>query len=767
MPTARMAQDGDIGVTVAALTNIQRYNFDLQVTPWLEGTFRYGHVAGTNHFSDYHRNIGFKIRLWDETANFPAVSLGARDVIGTGRQGAEYLVASKQIWDFDLTAGIGWGRLAGNGVFRNPFAILFKSFETRSAQPLTGGTPAFGQLFHGPRAGVFGGFDYRTPIPGLDLLAEYSSDDYGFEKAFGVIHLRAPVDVGISYAPFDNLRLTGGWFYGKTYGFTVAYVTNPVVPSKEPRIGPQVPPPAIRTQSEQLAAIAALEARNGPRDRLVSSRERVHDEIAQALLAEARGVRDLEIDGRTLLVSATYYENAEAQCQSYAKVAAIDAKWVDTVAITDPADQSGSVALCKIGPATLLKAGVTSQLGTDAQSTERRIRADVAAQQLQIDAFAIQGSELWLYYRNPRYRSETEAAGRIARVLMKNAPPGVEIFHLTLVQFGLAIREFRFARTALERAVLAHADAGELGDAVAFDLPPVDQPLLDRALQRSEPRFAWSIGPGLKQSFFDPKSPIEVELYAAARADVELMPGIDLNGQFDVNIANNFNVNRGPGSVLPHVRTDIGEYLKKGKDGIEGLELDVRRRLAPDLYAKLKVGYLEDMYGGVGGEILWRPEGERFAIGADVYEVWKRNFDRLFGFQNYRTLTGHISIYYNSPWHGLNFNVHLGRYLARDYGGTIEITREFATGVEIGAFATFTNVPFSKFGEGSFDKGFIVRIPFEWSLPVYTKTEKYTLLHSLARDGGQRLYDDDSLHEDTRDASYGELSSNAEYLTQP
>ena len=82
--------------------------------------------------------------------------------------------------------------------------------------------------------------------------------------------------------------------------------------------------------------------------------------------------------------------------------------------------------------------------------------------------------------------------------------------------------------------------------------------------------------------------------------------------------------------------------------------------------------------------------------------------------QDYNVTTGHVSLYYNSPWYDIDLAVHAGRYLAGDYGATIEVTRHFASGVEIGAFATFTNVPFSEFGEGSFDKGIIVRIPFEW-----------------------------------------------------
>jgi hypothetical protein len=173
------------------------------------------------------------------------------------------------------------------------------------------------------------------------------------------------------------------------------------------------------------------------------------------------------------------------------------------------------------------------------------------------------------------------------------------------------------------------------------------------------------------------------------------------------------------------------------------------------------------MFAGVGGQVVWRPEGQRIAIGADVYEVWQRGFDRLFDVQGYHILTGHVSLYYESPWYGLNFNVHAGRYLAGDYGATFEITRRFSTGVEIGAFATFTNVPFAKFGEGSFDKGIIIHIPFEWALPIYSQGSYDLLLRSLTRDGGARLGNDDSLYDDTRSAAYGDIQRDVDDIVSP
>jgi hypothetical protein len=768
IPSARMADDGQLSFTFAAMQNTQRYNFALQVVPWAEAYFRYGHIDGANRYSDYHRNLGFKIRLFEETAFWPEISIGARDIIGTGRQGAEYLVASKQLWDFDITAGFGWGRLSSNDVFENPFGLLFKSFKTRTVAPPTGGTPDYGQLFHGPYVGIFGGITWDTPISGLDLIAEYSSDNYSDEVAKGVMKVRSPVNIGLSYAPMDDLRIQAGWLYGATFGASLTYIKDPTQSVFPSRLGPPKPPPHIRSDADQVTAMNGLYATRDGEARWLSMpvAARQQQMLTQALYTETRNVRDAEVDGKTLMVDATYYENADTQCRDYARVAAASGAQVTTIALTNSDDASGAVALCPVGrPAgpLLISANDTG----DRDAVIAKVRADVGVQQLEFDALAVEKNQVWLYYRNHRYLTQDEAAGRLTRVLMQDMPASVEIFHLVLVDHGIAIREFQISRSAMERSAMVSGGTEELADAVALKLPPTQQIFLDRSLALEEPRLSWSIGPGLRQSFFDPSSPIQIEVEWTVNGDLELAPGLDLIGEADGNVYNNFNLKRPANSDLPHVRSDITQYLKHGINGVGDLELDYRTRLAPDLYADLRAGYLEDMYGGVGGQILWRPEGSRFSYGVDLYQVWKRAFDRLYGFQSYNILTGHVSVYYNSPWYGLNFNVHAGRYLAGDYGATIEVTRKFLTGVEIGAFATFTNVPFSKFGEGSFDKGFIVRIPFEWSLPIYTTSTKTTVLHSLTRDGGQRLNNDDPLYQETRDASYGELLDHIDQMTEP
>ena len=106
IPTARMTPDGTLTTTAAIQSRTNSYAITYQALPWLEGTFRY---TGDNDFFYWDRNYEVKIRLWEEQRYAPQVAVGIRDLVGTGVWGSEYMVASKQVGNFDFTLGMGWG----------------------------------------------------------------------------------------------------------------------------------------------------------------------------------------------------------------------------------------------------------------------------------------------------------------------------------------------------------------------------------------------------------------------------------------------------------------------------------------------------------------------------------------------------------------------------------------------------------------------------------------------------------------------------------
>ncbi|EFH13106.1 YjbH domain-containing protein, partial [Teichococcus cervicalis] len=248
----------------------------------------------------------------------------------------------------------------------------------------------------------------------------------------------------------------------------------------------------------------------------------------------------------------------------------------------------------------------------------------------------------------------------------------------------------------------------------------------------------------------DPSRTLRWQGGAAASARVELGDGWALAGSVQQALLGNLSGGLPSDSVLPHVRSDYAEYARQGKTALGTLYAERIWNAGPDLFARASAGYLEPMFGGVSAELLWRPRQRGFALGLDLNWVAQRDYDQKLGFLGYSVATGHVSAYADLPVWNLYGVLRAGRYLAGDWGTTIELGRRFESGIEVGGFATFTNVSAARFGEGSFDKGLYVRVPLEL-FGLQSRGRGTALIRPVQRDGGQMLAVDNPLWEVTRD----------------
>lgn len=766
MPSARMAPDGELSAGASFFQNTQHYNLGFQALPWLETSFRY---SGLSHFNPdypvyYDRSFGFKARLWNEGDVLPTVAIGVDDVVGTGVYSGEFIVASKQIGPVDATIGLGWGRLGTANTFRNPLGVLSDSFyRTRSLD--TPGSANFGDLFHGPTTGIFAGAVWRTPVEGLLVSAEYSSDAFATEKGTGNFKPRSQLNFGAAYQ-WGNTTLGLQWLYGQSLGGSLSFQIDPVANNQMTRVGPVPPPFHTRSPEEQAHAQFVLR-RGGMRDSHAASN--TTGAFIDALVTQGANPQTIAFTGRTLTLSAGQ-NNAAALCSTAAQMAANYHIGLDYITVHGPATQQCTVQQSAAPSVTFLTLPAVATKATgpvviDARGSKdslvasiAAIRRDLATQGITVGAIDITNGLATVYYGNSLYYREDNALDRVVRVLLTDAPVDVEEFRLIPTVNDIAQRQFNILRSSTERSIAQ-------SDSYSFDFDgnhaveaPVSNPILQRAQRGTFPQFSWTVFPQLRQELFDPSNPMAVQILVGAAASLELFSGFRITGEGELNIYDNFNTLRPSDSVLPHVRTDFISYFTKGKNGIGQLDADYRFKLSDDVFGIVKAGYLESMFAGVGGEVLWRPEGQRWALSADLYGLKQRDFDRLLSLQNYHVITGHVSLYYASPWYGLDFMVRAGRYLAGDEGVTFRASRRFSTGVEVGAFFTKTNVSAQRFGEGSFDKGIFFRMPLGWIIPINTQTEYSIELRPVQRDGGQNLLGDAPLYEETRRSSETEMS---------
>lgn len=416
-----------------------------------------------------------------------------------------------------------------------------------------------------------------------------------------------------------------------------------------------------------------------------------------------------------------------------------------------------------LGPGPLLIAGRpaasgwTSEWVTD-QGALEQLQKEVGTllrhDGIAIEQMAVTKTNVQIRIDSTQLDNAPQAIGRTARALAATMPPTVEVFEIVPLVRGVPVSKVVIKRSDLEQLEFAPGQ-----DALMLDktlvLPksgarPAD-PILPPDLA---PRFTWNIAPYIGTTLFNPDNPLDVNLGLRLRARYELASGLFLTGTVTKRIGGG---NSAPledetdtDAGLPPVRTDGEKYASFGDPAIKTLALSWYAKPAPNVFTRVSAGYLESMFGGVSTEVLWMPVDKPYAFGAEIDIVQQRDYDQMLDFLDYRTGVAFVSGYY--AWdNGFNAELDVGRFLAGDYGARIIVDRQFANGWKVGAFATFTDASFEDFGEGSFDKGIIVEIPFGWFVGKPTQQTTRVVLRPLLRNGGAGLDLDGRLYDNMRD----------------
>lgn len=358
---------------------------------------------------------------------------------------------------------------------------------------------------------------------------------------------------------------------------------------------------------------------------------------------------------------------------------------------------------------------------------------------LRVQSVSRRGSELIVTGEQRRFYYPAQGVGRMGRVLDGTLPDDITWFTVQNARLGVPIVETSIERKALVDYIEHKTDLSTLAGHIEMAPPAAQQ----RETLYSAPlrRFDGGFNIGYQQSLGGPDGFVLFQVAGTYSASAYLTRNLWLSGTVSYNAYNNYDKFRYDApSRLPRVRTNIRRYMTEEDLTLPNLQLTGTRQLARDTYGMVYAGLLESMYAGAGGEVLYRPLNERWAVGVEANWVKQRDFDQRFSFRDYSVATGHASFYY--MWgeeRRVVTALSAGRYLAKDWGATLAVSRAFDNGVTMGAYATKTDVSSKDFGEGSFDKGIYVSVPFDFLLPRSTRARANFAWNPLYRDGGARL----------------------------
>ena len=356
--------------------------------------------------------------------------------------------------------------------------------------------------------------------------------------------------------------------------------------------------------------------------------------------------------------------------------------------------------------------------------------------------------------------------GRALRVADQVAPDYIKNFEFTHTNADIALFTADVPRESFSRYKNQKMHDPLLRDII---INRTSNPRKDHAFQ---PDVKWpvivnSFAPSLQNQVGGPDGFWFGQLDVKATSEIIFTRTLNLSASIGYNVWNNYSgLKLESSSVLQHVRTDINRYLRGSIDSpfINRLQGNYFFNPVGDLYGKFSAGILERMFGGYGFELLYKHFDSLWGVGVEAWRVKQRDYEMQFSFLDYETTTGHLSFYLREPKTGLFLNISGGRFLAEDSGISVDISRQFKSGMNVGAFFSRTDISKAEFGEGSFDKGLYFNIPLHTFFNDYRSGQTGFSIRPITRDGAARIKHDFNLWSITTSASRWKLYKDLETI---
>jgi len=365
---------------------------------------------------------------------------------------------------------------------------------------------------------------------------------------------------------------------------------------------------------------------------------------------------------------------------------------------------------------------------------------ELGKRKLALQNAQITDNTIEVVYSQNTFKSFILSSGRVARVLNEITPDYIENFKISNINGGIGMHTVKINR----------ADFSKYEEDKLFKLVERSSQITPYSYNPNNyefrpksklPAFLWKLSPSVRSQIGGPDGFYFGDLRLALHSETIFSKKLTLVTSASAGIIDGFGgLKLASDSIIPHVRTEIVQYLKQSSSfGIHRVQLNYFMTPANNWYAKLSMGIFEEMFGGFGGEVLYRPFDSNFAIGAELWRVRQRAYNQRFKFIDYETTTGHLNLFYKEPFSQVIIALKGGRFLAEDSGINFDFSRRFKSGLRIGAFFSLTDISKAEFGEGSFDKGFYFHIPVDIFFQNYSKGTSSFGLKPLTRDGAAAL----------------------------
>ncbi|MFZ4874823.1 YjbH domain-containing protein [Janthinobacterium sp. Mn2066] len=703
MPSAVVETDGTFSVGYSYNSPYGQTWVTSSILPFLQVTGRYVSITGIPAFGnngdpDYGKGYGRykdkvldgKLRLWTETDWLPSVAVGMTDLFGTELFKGQYVVATKTFGESkNIEASLGYARKRPDGLFAG-----------------ARWTPA--------------------SLPRWSMVAEYDTTnyyrDYSARSTGAAARHKGPA-LGIEYR--------WGWLAVQAARSRDQFSVNASVsiPFGEREFIPKVFEPAYFVDDKNPPPLPSKEEWH--RDAGYGA------DLVNALVKQDYKNIRVEQEGNTLALTLTNsrISNLGRAVGRAARTAvAFTPKGVTTLRITytkldQPIATYEFFDLPKLND--YLAGKIDRQAFLDVVLLRYPEKSDVIRDEQQgwLQEFLDKPAA-----SKPAVATAPATVSAAAPVIAAAAP--VSPVLATAPASQAAEIPVPVVVKAAEAVNAANND-GKLAVGLGVDGDVVQVKSLDREANR------FKIAPKVGFFFNDPSGAFRYSISAVANYDRRLGDGWYFNSAASLQLMETVSgVKQPSNSELPHVRSDVAEYLRGSRFSLSRVLLNKYDNPAERVYTRLSAGLYEDMFRGAGGQVLYLPKDSRWAADLAIDALQQRGFKGLLDSRDYKTVTAIGSLHYRLP-HDITVTARVGRFLAKDNGVRMEFKRRFQSGIEVGAWYTHTNgnditspgTPAQPYQ----DRGVFLSIPLNSMLPMDTQSTAGFALSPWTRDVGQMV----------------------------
>lgn len=356
------------------------------------------------------------------------------------------------------------------------------------------------------------------------------------------------------------------------------------------------------------------------------------------------------------------------------------------------------------------------------------------------------------------YQPSAMQIGRAARHLAANAGQDIETITVIPVTKGLRGKTVTFSRRDLEQSIARSLGSPE---EIWQDTSFGDD---NRSITQKSRTRKFKFAPELT---FSPGEEETTHLYRTAlvfEEQKEWSRGVTTGTSLRLNVADNLHrLYKFRDVNLQSVRADA-DLFTMNRVNVDRAFVTFMRTPLPDFHFAATAGYLEEMYAGYGGEVLYRPFDSAFSIGAEAWQAYKRDAltPLALGIWSDPALTGHLNLNYDIPDTDITAFAKVGQFIGGDRGINTGAQMQLDNGIKIKGFVSLTNAK----DQDAFNSDRNIYAGIQLALPlgnipyVPQGSEARIKLEPIGRDDAAMIDKPVALYDVTEPNSYRHLGRN-------